>query len=152
MSKNLKIGDEFPDFCLPDQDANTCCTKDYLGQNMVIYFYPKDETKICTAEACGFNNHLSMFNNLEAVVLGISSDSIQSHQFFHSKYKLDFKLLSDQDSKIRKQVGAIKFMIPLRITYVVDKSGKVVLIVNSMFQAEKHVQLSLKKLKEISAL
>ena len=143
QNKKINIGDKIPNFTLKDQNGNDFRVEDYIGkQNMVIYFYPKDNTSICTKEACKFRDEFEDFTDLNSLVIGISSDSVESHKEFEVKNNLPFTLLADIDKKVRKLFGVPKSMgfLPGRVTYVVNKEGKVIYIFNSMTDADKHVK------------
>jgi len=102
----LKVGDTLPNFKAKDTDGNLFDSQHYIGkQPLVIYFYPKDETRVCTQQACSFRDSYQEFKDLGAEVIGISSDSVQSHIRFKSKFNLPFILLSDNDKKLRKLFG-----------------------------------------------
>src|ERR1700760_5008647 len=105
----IQVGDKAPDFTLPRQDGTTVSLRDLLGQGggraVVLYFYPKDDTPGCTAEACSFRDAYEDFKDAGAEVVGISSDSSDSHQAFASKHRLPFTLLSDADGAVRKLYG-----------------------------------------------
>jgi len=148
----LKIGDKITDFTLKNQNNEDFHLKDYLGKsNLVIYFYPKDDTPGCTKEACKFRDEFQDFSDLDAVVIGISSDSTKSHKEFAEKYHLPFTLLADSNKKVRKLFGVPNFsgIIPGRVTYIIDKNGKIVYIFNSMKQAEKHIEKAKEILKSL---
>ena len=148
----LKIGDKLPDFSAKDTNENLFNSKDYIEkQPLVIYFYPKDETKVCTQQACSFRDNYQEFKDLGAEVIGISADSVQSHVKFKSKFNLPFILLSDNDKKLRKLFGVENdfLIIPGRQTYVVDKNGVVVMIFNSM-SGTIHIEKALKSLKKLN--
>jgi peroxiredoxin Q/BCP len=126
---------------------------EYLGKkNVVLYFYPKDETMGCTREACAFRDSYEVFTNLGAEVLGISGQSVESHKSFASHHSLQFILLSDEDNKIRKLYGvpASLGVIPGRVTYVIDKKGIVRHIFNSQYQPEKHVEEAKRILEKLN--
>lgn len=147
----LQLGDKIPHFISIDANAKPFDIKDYLGKPLVIYFYPKDDTPGCTIQACTFRDNYEEFKNLGAEVIGISSDSLQSHQKFASRYKLPFILLSDFDKKIRKLFGVpndFLGLIPGRATYVVDKNGIVQLIFDSA-SSKIHIQKALEILKRM---
>ena len=117
----------------------------------MIYFYPKDETKGCTAEACTFRDSYEQFKEHNAEVIGISSDSQESHRNFAANHKLPFTLLSDPGGKIRKLFGVPANMmgvIPGRVTYVVDKKGIIQLVFNSQTEFDKHAEKALTIIKE----
>ena len=146
----LKVGDKLPDFSAKDTNGNLFNSKDYIGkQSLVIYFYPKDETKVCTQQACSFRDNYQEFKDLGAEVIGISSDSVQSHVKFKSKFNLPFILLSDNDKKLRKLFGVENdfLIIPGRQTFVVDKNGFVIMVFNSM-SGTIHIEKALKVLKK----
>ncbi len=152
QSSNLKVGDKIPSFTLKDQNNNIFSIDSILGkQAIVIYFYPKDDTPGCTKEACSFRDEFETFKNLDAKVIGISSDDVKSHKEFAKKYNLPFTLLADTDKDVRKMFGVPKYlgMIAGRVTYVVDKKGTIVYIFNSMKKAEKHIEEALKALKAL---
>ncbi len=150
-SDTLKPGDKMPVFSLPDQDSNMFHIEDYVGKkNLVIYFYPKDDTPGCTKEACAFRDDFEAFTNLNAMVIGISADPPSSHRAFIEKYNLPFTLLSDPDFKVRKMFGVKAGMIPGRVTFVVDKEGVIRYVFDSMTNAVKHVEEAKKILKELN--
>ena len=126
----------------------------YLGKNhVVLFFYPKDNTPGCTAEACSFRDQFEDFKDLGAEIIGISSDSVLSHQKFAKQYRLPFILLSDEDKKIRNLFGVpagLFGLIPGRVTYVVDKNGIIKLIFNSSLMATKHISKALEVIKELA--
>jgi peroxiredoxin Q/BCP len=102
----IQEGKAAPAFTLPDQNGKQVSLKDFAGKNVILYFYPKDDTPGCTKEACGFRDGWKELQKLGAVVLGVSADNAQSHQKFISKYKLPFTLLSDADRKVMEKYGA----------------------------------------------
>lgn len=122
-----------PDFSLPDQDGKTRSLKDYAGQWLVVYFYPKDDTPGCTTEACGFRDEYDFIKDAGATVLGISKDSVKSHKKFAEKHNLHFPLLSDPDHQVIEAFGSWgpkKFMgreyIGIsRDTYLIDPQGNI---------------------------
>ncbi|MFB6457929.1 peroxiredoxin [Chitinophaga sp. Hz27] len=148
----IKAGDKVPEFKLQDQNGNTFDIATVVGkQPLVIYFYPKDETSVCTKEACSFRDSYEDFKKYGAMVIGISSDNVASHKSFATHHNLPFTLLSDPDQKVRKLFGVPKtFVIPGRVTYIVDKKGVVVHTFNSMKDGEKHVTESLEALKKMN--
>lgn len=151
QKNTLKVGDTVPDFSLKDQNETPFQLKEHLGKPLVIYFYPKDDTPGCTKEACKFRDEFQDFTDLNAEVIGISSDSVASHKAFAEKYHLPFTLLADTDKKVRKLFGVPKFtgIIPGRVTYIIDKDGKVAYIFNSMREAEKHIDEAKRILKKL---
>jgi peroxiredoxin Q/BCP len=148
----LKIGDAIPTFTLPDQNGKLFDINTVLGKkNLVIYFYPKDDSPGCTAQACSFRDQFEVFKEADAVIIGISGQSVQSHKEFAIKHRLTFTLLSDEGNKIRKQFGVptnLLGLLPGRVTYVADKTGKVIYIFNSQINATKHVDEALRILKQ----
>jgi peroxiredoxin Q/BCP len=151
--KAIQIGDMIPEFTLPDQDGKMFDIKNVLGsKKLVIYFYPKDDSPGCTKEACYFRDLFEVFKEADAVIIGISGQSIESHKKFAEKYRLSFTLLSDSGNKTRKLFGVPTNafgILPGRVTYVADRSGKVAYMFNSQIQAERHVDEALKILKEL---
>ncbi|HEY9650940.1 MAG TPA: peroxiredoxin [Coleofasciculaceae cyanobacterium] len=148
----VNIGDTAPDFTLPSQSGEPVSLKDFIGKkSVVLYFYPKDDTPGCTAEACAFRDSYEVFKDAGAEVIGVSDDSPTSHQKFATKYKLPFTLVSDTGSKLRKLYGvpATLGLLPGRVTYVIDKSGIVRHIFNSQLNFKGHVEESLKTLQSL---
>jgi peroxiredoxin Q/BCP len=129
----LKVGDKAPSFSLLDQDGETKSLKDFKGKKVLVYFYPKDDTPGCTAEACGFRDLRFELQDKGVEILGISKDNTKSHKKFAEKYKLPFTLLSDESLEVIKNYGAWgqkKFMGRefegvLRISYLIDEVGKI---------------------------
>jgi thioredoxin-dependent peroxiredoxin len=150
--EEIKVGSQVPLFTLPDQDGKMFNLKDYIGKtNLVIYFYPADDTPGCTKEACHFRDLYDDFNKANAKIIGISAQSPESHRKFIKKYNLNFTLLADEDGKVRKMFGAkgsLGGMIPGRVTFVVDKSGKIIYVFNSQSEPAKHVDEALRILNE----
>ncbi|MCK5045887.1 MAG: peroxiredoxin [Candidatus Heimdallarchaeota archaeon] len=153
-SKNkVGVGDKAPLFSLPDINGKTIHLKDYIGNKMlVVYFYPKDETAGCIAEACTFRDRYELFKKAEAEVFGISGDSIDSHTDFSSKYELPFILLSDVDNSVRNSYGVKSTfgIIPGRVTYIIDRKGVIRHIFVSQFNPKKHVDEALKIINDIN--
>lgn len=147
----IKVGSTIPAFILPDQNGNLLDINSLIGKkNMVIYFYPKDDSRGCTAQACSFRDQFDVFSDADAVIIGISGQSVKSHKEFAEKHRLSFTLLSDEGDKIRKKFGVptnLLGLLPGRVTYVVNKSGKVIYTFNSQLQTEKHVEEALRILK-----
>ncbi len=145
----VQVGDLAPDFTLPDQSGAPVSLEKYLGKSdIVLYFYPKDNTVGCTAEACAFRDSYEVFKDAGAEVIGISSDTAESHQQFAKKHRLTFILLSDEGGAIRRRYGVpTTFGLPGRVTYVIDRKGIVRHIFSSQIQFEKHVDEALKTLQ-----
>ncbi|MBK7711758.1 MAG: peroxiredoxin [Bacteroidales bacterium] len=148
----IKTGDSIPAFSLPDQNGKLFDINSVIGKkNLVIYFYPKDDSPGCTKEACSFRDQFEVFKEADAVIIGISSQSVESHKEFAEKHRLSFTLLSDEGNKIRKQFGVptnLLGLLPGRVTYIADKTGKVIFIFNSQTRAAEHVDVALRILKE----
>jgi peroxiredoxin Q/BCP len=129
----LKEGDKAPAFKLPSVEGGDVSLKDYAGRTVVLYFYPKDDTPGCTREACAFRDSQAALKKAGAVVLGVSPDSVESHQKFRTKYKLNFPLLADADKAVAKKYGAFgekvmygkKVTGMIRSTFVIDGAGVV---------------------------
>jgi peroxiredoxin Q/BCP len=131
--KELSVGDRAPDFTLPASTGKSVKLSSLKGKQVVLYFYPKDDTPGCTAEACSFRDNLPRFNGLDAVILGVSKDSLDSHAKFIDKYSLNFTLLSDEDLvahglydtwKEKENYGR-KYMGTERSTFVIGADGKI---------------------------
>ncbi len=148
---SLKVGDIVPYFELNDQKGELFKSDTVIGQKpAVVYFYPKDETPGCTAEACSFRDSYEDFKDLGAEVIGISSDSIGSHKRFAERHRLPFILLADTKKKVQSLFKLPKLLFGLytkRITFVIDKEGKVVYVHDSLL-ATSHIKKALKALKQ----
>ncbi len=148
----LQIGDRLPDFSAKDSEGNVFESNSIVGvKPVVVYFYPKDDTPGCTAQACSFRDQYEDFKNLGAEVIGISSDSATSHEKFAKKYRLPFILLSDDNKNIRKLFGVkpnLFGLIPGRVTFVVDKNGIIRLVFDSLV-ATSHIPKALEILKKM---
>jgi len=148
----VKVGDKAPDFTLPSQMGDDVTLSEFIGKkNIVLYFYPKDETTGCTKEACTFRDNYEELTKLGAEVLGVSGQSVESHKSFASHHGLPFVLLSDEGNKVRELYGVPSSMgiIPGRVTYIIDKKGIVRHIFNSQTRAQRHVEEAKKTLLEI---
>jgi len=129
----LEVGTEVPDFCLPNQDEEEICLRDIKGRWIVLYFYPKDNTPGCTTEACDFTEALPNFENLSAIVLGVSPDSPKKHRNFIEKKDLKITLLSDEDKELCNLFGVWQlkkfmgkeYMGVVRSTFIIDPDGKI---------------------------
>lgn len=148
----LQVGDKIPNFSAKDNNGNDFDSHSIIGKKpVVIYFYPKDNTPGCTAQACSFRDQYEDFKDLGAEVIGISSDSIASHEKFIQKYNLPFILLSDSDKKIRNLFGVkanLFGLLPGRVTYVADKNGIIQLVFDSMM-ASNHIPKALEIITKI---
>lgn len=148
-----KVGDMCPIFKLKNQEGLEINIKDYISKKaIVIYFYPKDNTKVCTAEACEFRDAISDFAMLDAEIFGISSDSVKSHKNFALKNKLNFNILSDESNFVRKLFGVKANLFGLiqgRETYVIDKNGVIIGIFNELTSSTAHVDFAKKTLEKM---
>lgn len=148
----LQIGDKIPNFTAKDTNGNDFDSQTILGKKaVVIYFYPKDDTRVCTEQACSFRDQYEDFKALGAEVIGVSRDSVAAHQKFAKRYELPFLLLSDSNKKLRKLFGVpndLLGLIPGRVTYVADEKGIVILVFNSM-SGKIHIQKAYEVLKKV---
>lgn len=147
------LGQPAPDFSLPDSSGNPVTLASYRGKHItVVYFYPKAGTAGCTAQACAFRDEYESLTELGAEVIGISSDSVDELRRFAASNHLPFRLLSDADGKVRKEWGVPKdlFLLPGRVTYVIDRQGVVRHIFRSAIHMKKHVEEAARAVKELS--
>ena len=147
---SIQIGDKLPHFTAVKQDGTAYDSNSIQNKPVVIYFYPKDNTPGCTTQACSFRDAYQDFQDLGAEVIGVSGDSVSSHQNFQQKHKLPFILLSDSDRKLRKLFGvptALFGLIPGRVTYVFNVSGKAIYIFDNM-SAKNHIIKALDSIKK----
>jgi thioredoxin-dependent peroxiredoxin len=145
----VAAGSPAPNFTLPSQSGKVVSLSDFLGKKpVVLFFYPKDDTPGCTKEACAFRERYEDFREINAEVIGISSDSMESHRSFAAKHELPFTLLSDEGAKVRKLYGASSTfgLIPGRVTYVLDEEGVIRHIFSSQLGVEEHVEEALEAL------
>ncbi len=152
MSNKIEAGSKAPEFSLPDQFGRRVNLSDFIGKsNLVVYFYPKDESYGCTKEACSFRDNYEVFKEAGAVVIGVSSDDVASHQAFAANHKLPFILLSDKDRSVAAKFGVGKSMgvLPGRVTFVIDKQGIVRLVFSSQLSFEKHITEAIEMLKKM---
>ena len=130
---SLEVGDKAPDFSAPVTDGTIVSLKDYKGKKLVLYFYPKDDTSGCTKESCSFRDNLARVRKKGAEILGVSADSVKSHQKFTEKFDLSFPLLSDESKDVVKAYGVWqeksmygrKYMGIVRTTFIIDERGKI---------------------------
>ncbi|SRR5579875_363199 len=150
-SQGAQVGLPAPDFTLPNQEGKPVTLSDFRGKNVVLYFYPKDNTAGCTAEACAFRDSYQVFKDAGAEVIGVSSDSAESHEQFAAQHHLPFILLSDEGGAVRKRykVPASLGLLPGRVTYVIDREGIVRHIFSSQLNFQKHVTEALRILQEL---
>jgi thioredoxin-dependent peroxiredoxin len=149
----VEVGSPAPRFRLPTSDGSLVSLEDFLGKkNLVVYFYPKDFTRGCTAEACGFRDAYEEFRIAGAEVIGISGDGQKSHEAFAKEHKIPFILLSDLDGAARRAYGVKKSLglIPGRVSFVIDKQGIIRHIFSSQTRATAHVEEALSVLKSLS--
>jgi peroxiredoxin Q/BCP len=149
----VKVGDTAPIFSLYDQDGKFISLSDFKDvYNVVLFFYPKDFSPGCTTQACSFRDSYEEFTNRGAIVIGVSSDSVDTHKKFLDKYLLPFTLLSDPKGEVRSLYGATKGFgfLPGRYTFIIDIKGIVRHIFTSETNMKKHIDESLKVLREIT--
>jgi peroxiredoxin Q/BCP len=150
--RGARVGSKAPDFSLPSQSGKMVSLKDFIGEKPVIlYFYPKDDTPGCVKEACAFRDEYEKFRKLDAEVVGVSSDSVASHQSFAEKHHLPFTLLSDEGGKVRRLYGVPSTLgvFPGRVTYVIDEAGVIRHVFSSQVAAVQHVEEALEALAAI---
>ncbi len=150
----LQIGEPCPQFSLPNQNSELFNSIDFLKKKiLVIYFYPKDNTSGCTAEACLFRDNFDELQTLGCEVIGISSDSIKSHEKFALKHQLNFQLLSDTNKTARnlfKVPNSLFGLIPGRVTYIVNRKGTIEHVINNMIDTNKHLIETKKIVKKLN--
>jgi peroxiredoxin Q/BCP len=153
-NSRIGVGDAAPDFTLPSQTGEQVTLSEVLRRGpVVLYFYPKDDTPGCTAEACSFRDSYEVFKEAGAEVLGVSSDSVTAHEGFAAKHRLPFTLLADEGGKLRRRYGVRSTLgiLPGRVTYVIDGEGVVRHVFSSQMGAQRHVPEALAALNEITA-
>lgn len=146
----LALGIPAPDIQLASTTNKTFSLRDFKGQALILFFYPKDFTKGCTAEACEFRDQFSEFRNMAVPVFGISRDDIPTHERFKQAYQLPFDLLSDPEGKICKAYDALIPLIklPKRVTYLLDKDHRIAGVFEGLFENKKHVSAMIAKLEK----
>lgn len=151
----IREGDKAPSFELPDQTGKTFRLDDALGKGpLVVFFYPKDETPVCTAEACSFRDAHQDFVAAGAAVVGISSDGVESHKRFAARNGLTYPILADVNGEVRKRFGVPRGLLGLsdgRVTYVIDRHGVVRLRHAAMLQSSKHMRESLDMVRALQS-
>ena len=154
----LETGTNAPEFCLPNQDETEICLRDLSGKWIVLYFYPKDNTPGCTTEACDFTAAMPEFEELDAVILGVSPDSPKKHTNFIEKKELKITLLADEDKelcntydvwKLKKFMGK-EYMGVVRTTYIISPDGKIAATWDKV-RVKAHAEAVKTKLKELQA-
>ena len=149
----LEIGDRAPDFTLPSSTGENISLSQFFGKKkVVIFFYPMDESPVCSREAEAFRDKYEAFRELGAEVLGISSQSVESHKSFSKRHNLPYFLLSDLDKGVRRLYGVSSTLgiVPKRVTFVIDKEGIIKCIFSSQLQPTKHAEQALLALKNKS--
>jgi len=153
MAIKVKEGDSAPDFSGPTYDGSQLGLKDFVGKkNVVLYFYPKDDTPGCTKEACSFRDNIDSVRKMGAEIIGVSLDNVESHKKFASKYKLPFPLISDKEKRIAEAYGVLKEhgMSTNRVTFIIDKAGKVAKVFPKV-DVTKHTEEVIATLKELGS-
>ena len=148
---SIQVGDQAPNVTFTAHDGRQLSLDGFRGkQTVVLFFYPKDNTRICTREACAFRDAYEEFVAAGAVVIGVSGDSIESHRTFIESHQLPYKLVADTDGSLRRAFGVPKTLgfIPGRVTYVIDRDGIVRSVINAALQSQLHVDEALKTLRE----
>ena len=147
----MKVGDTAPDFSLLNENGISVSLRDYLGKKVVVlYFYPKDFTSGCTAEACSFRDDYKLYEDKGAVVIGVSLDSVESHSKFSEEYKLPFFILSDNNKETAKAYGVLGVggFLAKRVTFIIDKDGKITHLFPRV-DVKHHSEEVLKALEEL---
>lgn len=154
----IQEGDKAPAFEGPTSDGGRVALADFRGKPLVLFFYPKDDTPVCTKEACGFRDHAGEIGELGAAVVGVSNDSAATHAGFTSKHRLNYPLVSDVDGGIAKAYGVARlggvlgaWIPPRRVTFVIDGTGVVRRVIEGELNAAKHVDGALAALRELGA-
>ena len=150
---SLKISDKLPDFDLKNQHNLNVSSKKFIGKNLIIFFYPKDYTPGCTTEVCNFRDNYDILKKFDAEILGISSDDIRSHKSFAKKYNIQYDLLSDPKRKVEKLFGVPRSffgLFPGRVTYIFNKKGILIEIINSQMNINKHLNKTIKILNRLN--
>jgi peroxiredoxin Q/BCP len=149
----LEVGNRALDFTLPSSTGESISVSQFIGKkNVVIFFYPMDESPVCSREAEAFRDRYESFKELKAEIIGISSQDVDSHKSFAKRHRLPFILLSDPDNKVRKLFGIASTLgvVPGRATFVIDKAGVVKYVFSSQWQPAKHAKEALCAVKRLS--
>jgi peroxiredoxin Q/BCP len=154
----LEVGNQAPEFCLPNQDDVEICSRDLKGKWIVLYFYPKDNTPGCTTEACEFTEAEPQFEDLNAIILGVSADSTKKHRSFIEKKELGITLLSDESTEMMQEFGVWQlkknygkeYMGIVRTTFIIDPKGMIQAVWNNV-RVKEHVAKVQEKLAELQA-
>jgi peroxiredoxin Q/BCP len=150
----IDVGDAAPELSLSTQENERITLSDYQGKKaVVLFFYPRDGTPVCTKEACAFRDAYEDFVDAGAAVIGVSGDSAARHQAFASSHRLPFVLVSDSDGQARRAFGVPKSLglLPGRVTYVIDEEGIVRHVFRSQFAADRHVKEALEVVRSLNA-
>jgi peroxiredoxin Q/BCP len=153
-STGARAGERAPDFTLPDQTGAPVRLSDHVGKRVIVlYFYPKDETPGCTAEACGFRDRYEEFARAGAEVIGVSADSVDSHQRFAAHHRLPFTLLSDAGGAVARlyDVHRTLGLWPGRVTFVIDTEGVIRHVFTSATQIDRHISEAAGIVRELGA-
>lgn len=153
----LKAGDKAPDFVLKDQEGKERSLKEFRGKKILLYFYPRDFTPGCTKEACGIRDNFNDFEKLDVVVLGVSTDSVESHKKFAEKYNLPFILLSDEEGEVAKKYGVWQkkklagreYYGVVRVSFLIDEQGKILKVYEKV-KPEIHAKEILEDLESLN--
>jgi peroxiredoxin Q/BCP len=149
----LAPGDPAPDFELPDQTGTKVRLSDLRGRNLIVFFYPRDDTPVCTKESCAFRDAYADVGAANAEVLGISADDVGSHARFADKHQLPYRVLSDADRSAARAFGVPQRLglLPARMTFVIDAEGVIRHVTHADLQAERHVREALEALSKLEA-
>ena len=153
MKNNINLGDKAPLFTLPNSGGQLVNLTDFIGKkNLVVFFYPKDESYGCTKEACSFRDNYDEFKDAGGEVIGISTDNEASHSAFAAHHKLPFVLLSDKDGKVAELYGVHRSLgiLPGRVTFVIDKEGVIRMNYSSQLNFRKHMDEAIALIKSLS--
>jgi peroxiredoxin Q/BCP len=147
----LRVGDRAPDFTLPSSSGPVRLADVLRSTAVVLYFYPRDETAGCTAEACAFRDSYEVFTQAGAEVIGVSDDTVESHRSFAAHHRLPFQLLADPGGEVRRLYGVSAWLglLPGRVTFVIDRHGIVRHVFDSQFQATRHVAEALETIRTL---
>ena len=136
----VSVGDAAPDFVLETTRDETLSLSSLRGRKVVLFFYPADATPGCTIEVCAFRDAYDELTGHGAAVVGISGQTVKSHQRFAANHALQFPIASDADNAVRRQYGAFSWRMPGRVTYLIDEDGVVCDVFSAMFRPRQHVE------------
>ena len=149
---SLRLNDKLPYFILKNQYNKEVNSKNFYGKKLVVFFYPKDDTPGCTMEVCNFRDNYSKIKKYNSNIVGISSDSVKSHNNFSKKFNVTYDLLSDNDNKVKKLFGVQRSMfglLPGRVTYIFNQEAILLKIINSQINIYEHLSETIKFLKKL---